>query len=80
MSQEGSAMEQELLQAISDLANQMNNKFEWIDAKLEQIDTRFDALEYKINRNAKKLDDLQLHVTLSKREIQNNIHKFARPT
>lgn len=57
-------MDNELLQAISDM----------MDKKLEPINQRLDIIEYKEDRNSKKLDDLQLDMRLAERDIRKDIH------
>ena len=57
---------EELLAAMSDM----------IDQKLQPINIRLDILEVKQDRTMKKLDDFQLDMKVSERNINRNIHKL----
>lgn len=78
-------MDNELLQAISDLMDrkldpvtdrldQMDKKLESVTDRLDKMDTRLDVIEYKEDRTAKKLNDLQLDIRLAERDIRKDIH------
>lgn len=78
-------MNQELLQAISDLMDQklepissrldsMDVRFDGIDRRLDKVDQRLDILEYKQDRTAKKLNSLQIDVEILKQDVKNDIH------
>ena len=47
-----------------------------MDSGLDQMDSRFDVIELKQDRTAKKLDDLQLDVKIFERNISRGIHIF----
>ena len=47
-----------------------------LDQKLQPIYTRLDILELKQDRTMKKLDDFQLDMKVSERNINRNIHKL----
>lgn len=80
-------MNQELLQAISDLMDQklepissrldsMDVRFDGIDRRLDKVDQRLDILEYKQDRTDKMLDDLQMDIKLLERDLKKGIHKL----
>ena len=73
---------EELLAAMSDIIDKkldekldekLDQKF---DEKLRPIYTRLDVLELKQDRTMKKLDDFQLDMKVSERNINRNIHKL----
>ncbi|MDE6961637.1 MAG: hypothetical protein K2P27_12370 [Lachnospiraceae bacterium] len=45
-----------------------------MDQHLIHVDRRLDVIEYKEDRTSKKLDDLQLDVKLTERNIRQDIH------
>ena len=45
-----------------------------VDQHLIHVDRRLDVIEYKEDRTSKKLDDLQLDVKLTERNIRQDIH------
>ena len=71
-------MNQELLQAISDLMDQklepISSRLGGIDRRLDKVDQRLDILEYKQDRTAKKLNSLQIDVEILKQDVKNDIH------
>ncbi len=71
-------MNQELLQAISDLMDQklepISSRLGGIDRRLDKVDQRLDILEYKHDRTAKKLNSLQIDVEILKQDVKNDIH------
>ena len=77
---------EELLTAISDIIDQkldqkldekLDQKLdEKFDQKLQPIYARLDNLELKQDRTMKKLDDFQLDMKVSERNINRNIHKL----
>lgn len=69
---------EELLTAISDIIDQkLDEKLEQkFDEKFQPIYARLDILELKQDRTMKKLDDFQLDMKVSERNINRNIHKL----
>ena len=71
-------MNQELLQAISDLMDQklepISSRLGGIDRRLDKVDQRLDILEYKQDRTAKKLNSLQIDVEILKQDVKNDIY------
>ena len=71
-------MNQELLQAISDLMDQklepISSRLGGIDRRLDKVDQRLDILEHKQDRTAKKLNSLQIDVEILKQDVKNDIH------
>ena len=73
------ALTNEDLQAIRDMMDDMMDKklkaeLQPIKGKLDKMDQRLDVIEFKQDRTAKKLDDLQLDVKLSERDIRRDVH------
>ncbi|MDE7318250.1 MAG: hypothetical protein K2N46_00795 [Lachnospiraceae bacterium] len=52
----------------------MDKKLESVTDRLDKMDTRLDVIEYKEDRTAKKLNDLQLDIRLAERDIRKDIH------
>lgn len=50
--------------------------FEKILNHLDRIDNRFDAIELKQDRTARKLEDLRLDVAVAEREIRRDIFEL----
>ena len=49
---------------------------EKLDEKFRPINRRLDVLEFKQNLMSKKLDDLQLDIKISERDIRRDIHRL----
>lgn len=78
-------MNQELLQAISDMMDlklapiagrldSMDSRFDGIDKRFDKMDQRLDALDFKQNRTAKKLEDLHLDIKINIRDMKKDIY------
>lgn len=50
--------------------------FQKILDRLDKMDSRFDILELKQDRTAKKLDDLQIDIAVTERKITRDIHEL----
>ena len=50
--------------------------FQKILDRLDKIDSRFDIIELKQDRTAKKLEDLRLDVAVAERDIRRDIHEL----
>lgn len=50
--------------------------FQKILDRLDKIDSRFDIIELKQDRTAKKLEDLRLDVAIAERDIRRDIHEL----
>ena len=50
--------------------------FQKILDRLDKIDSRFDIIELKQDRTAKKLEDLRLDVAITERDIRRDIHEL----
>ena len=69
------ALSNEDLQALSDMIDKkLKSELQPIKGKLDKMDQRIDVIEFKQDRASKKLDDLQLDVKLSERDIRRDIH------
>ncbi len=73
---------EQLLQAISDMLDEkldqkLDEKLDQkLDEKLQPVFMRLDVLEARQNHMAQKLNDFQLEVRYSIRDINKNIHKL----
>lgn len=67
-------------EAIDQRFEAIDQRFESMDQKYEgkfkSIQDRFDVIELKQNRTAKKLDNLQLDVKVAERSIRQELHKL----
>lgn len=81
------ALTNEDLMAISDLMDEkldpINGRLDGVDKRLDRMDKRIDGLdrrltviEVKQDRTAEKLDDLQVDVKNTERNIKKAIHKL----
>lgn len=50
--------------------------FQKILDRLDKINSRFDIIELKQDRTAKKLEDLRLDVAIAERDIRRDIHEL----
>ena len=59
----------EKLDKLIETVAQMQERF-------DKIDSRFDIIELKQDRTAKKLEDLRLDVAIAERDIRRDIHEL----
>ncbi len=59
----------EKLDKLIETVAQMQERF-------DKIDSRFDIIELKQDRTAKKLQDLRLDVAIAERDIRRDIHEL----
>lgn len=66
-----------LLQAISDMMDKkLDESLKLINDRLDKMDSRFDILELKQDRTAKKVEDLQIDIAVAERKITRDIHEL----
>jgi len=65
------ALTNEDLQALSKM---MDTKLQPINSRLDKIENRLDIIELKHDRTAQKLEDLQLDIKISEKNIKRAIH------
>ncbi|QKY68698.1 hypothetical protein [Lentibacillus sp. CBA3610] len=62
----------QVLQAIKELQDQMNEGFEKVDKRFEQVDKRFESLEKRVDQMDTKIDGVQAGVDLLARKTWKN--------
>jgi hypothetical protein len=56
--------------------NELKEILENILNKIEKIDKRLEVVEYKVDRNTEKIDDVSLDLKISERNIRKDIRQL----
>lgn len=68
---------EKLLQAISEMMDKkLDDRLKPINDRLDKMDSRFDVIELKLDRTAKKVEDLQIDIAVSERRIKRDIDEL----
>ena len=54
--------------------DKMDQRMDQMEQSMDKMNHRMDALEFRQRHLSKKMDDLQLDVKISEREIRRDIH------